>query len=107
MSSFEGGHRRHDVLACSQNGLTLECIQGLILSMVKNGSTTALHSGALAKTTGVSPDTIRQYEKIGALPRALRSEFGYRLDPESAAEGGFVVQRHFVWGSPWQNWLRS
>jgi hypothetical protein len=75
--------------------------------MVKNSSTTAPSFWALAKKTGVSPETIRHYEKIGVLPRALRSEFGSRLYPESAAERVFVVQRHFVWGSAWQNWLRS
>jgi DNA-binding transcriptional MerR regulator len=54
---------------------------------------TFFHSGALAKATGVSPDTIRHYEKIGVLPRASRSESGYRLYPESAVERVFVVQR--------------
>jgi DNA-binding transcriptional MerR regulator len=52
-----------------------------------------LFSGALAKATGVSPDTIRYYEKIGVLPRALRTESGYRVYPESAVERVFVVQR--------------
>ena len=52
-----------------------------------------LHSGGLAKATGVSPDTIRHYEKIGVLPRASRTESGYRLYPESAVERVLVVQR--------------
>src|SRR5271169_6496913 len=52
-----------------------------------------LHSGGLAKATGVSPDTIRHYEKIGVLPRASRAESGYRLYPESAVERVLVVQR--------------
>src|ERR1022692_721743 len=52
-----------------------------------------LHSGALAKATGVSPDTIRHYESIGVLPRASRTQAGYRLYGESAVEGVLVVQR--------------
>jgi DNA-binding transcriptional MerR regulator len=52
-----------------------------------------LHSGTLAKATGVSPDTIRHYEKIGVLPRAVRTDSGYRLYPESAVERVLVVQR--------------
>jgi len=47
----------------------------------------------LAKATGVSPDTIRHYEKIGILPKASRTEAGYRLYPGSAVERVFVVQR--------------
>jgi DNA-binding transcriptional MerR regulator len=52
-----------------------------------------LRSGGLAKATGVSPDTIRHYEKIGVIPRASRTESGYRLYPESAVERVLVVQR--------------
>src|SRR5580704_1609222 len=52
-----------------------------------------LHSGGLAKATGVSTDTIRHYEKIGVLPRASRTGSGYRLYPESAVERVLVVQR--------------
>jgi DNA-binding transcriptional MerR regulator len=52
-----------------------------------------LHSGTLAKSTGVSPDTIRHYEKIGVLPKAVRSASGYRVYPESAVERVHVVQR--------------
>jgi DNA-binding transcriptional MerR regulator len=75
------------------NGLTLECIRGLILSMVKNRSLTVLHSGALAKATGVSPDTIRHYEEIGVLPRASRTHSGYRVYTASAVERVLVIRR--------------
>jgi DNA-binding transcriptional MerR regulator len=61
--------------------------------MVKRDGTVTLHSGGLAKATGVSPDTIRHYEKIGVLPKASRTESGYRLYPGSAVERVFVVQR--------------
>jgi MerR family mercuric resistance operon transcriptional regulator len=47
----------------------------------------------LAKATGVSPDTIRHYEKVGVIPRASRSESGYRLYPENMVERVLVVQR--------------
>ncbi len=52
-----------------------------------------LRSGSLAKATVVSPDTIRHYEKIGVLPKAARTESGYRLYPDSAVERVLVVQR--------------
>jgi DNA-binding transcriptional MerR regulator len=70
----------------------LERIQGLILMMVQRGDAT-FHSGELAKATGVSADTIRHYEKIGVLPKAVRSPAGYRVYPESAVERVHVVQR--------------
>jgi DNA-binding transcriptional MerR regulator len=52
-----------------------------------------LHCGELAKATGVSADTIRHYERIGVLPKAVRSSSGYRIYPESAVERVLVVQR--------------
>jgi len=53
----------------------------------------ALRSGSLAKAAGVSPDTIRHYERIGVLPRASRTEAGYRIYPAGAVERVLVVQR--------------
>jgi DNA-binding transcriptional MerR regulator len=41
----------------------------------------------------VSADTIRHYEKIGVLPKASRTQSGYRIYPESAVERVLVVQR--------------
>jgi DNA-binding transcriptional MerR regulator len=61
--------------------------------MVKSSSSTTLHSGALAKATGVSPDTIRHYERIGVLPRASRTDSGYRVYAASAVERVLVVRR--------------
>jgi DNA-binding transcriptional MerR regulator len=60
--------------------------------MVHNGPK-VLRSGALARATGLSPDTIRYYEKIGVLPRASRTESGYRIYPANAVERVLVVQR--------------
>jgi DNA-binding transcriptional MerR regulator len=36
-------------------------------------------SGDLAKLTGLSPDSIRHYERIGVLPHAGRTSGGYRI----------------------------
>jgi DNA-binding transcriptional MerR regulator len=60
--------------------------------MVQDSSSKALRSGGLAKATGVSPDTIRPYERIGARPRASRTDSGYRVYPASAVERVLVVQ---------------
>ncbi len=38
-----------------------------------------LRIGELARLVGVTPKTVRHYEKIGLLPEAERSESGYRL----------------------------
>jgi DNA-binding transcriptional MerR regulator len=61
--------------------------------MVLNGGSKALRSSDLAKAAGVSPDTIRHYEKIGVLPRASRTETNYRIYPASAIERVLIVQR--------------
>src|SRR5947207_7440565 len=61
--------------------------------MVQGSSSKTLYSGALAKAAGVSPDTIRHYERIGVLPRASRTGSGYRVYPASAVERVLVVQR--------------
>jgi DNA-binding transcriptional MerR regulator len=58
--------------------------------MVKDSG--ALHSGAIAKATGVSPDTIRHYERIGIL-RSSRTQSGYRVYSENTVERVLVVQR--------------
>ena len=76
-----------------QNILTLECIPGLIIPMVQSRGSKILYSGGLAKAAGLSPDTIRHYEKIGVLPPASRTESGYRVYPASAVERVLVVQR--------------
>ena len=61
--------------------------------MVQRRIGKGFRSGSLAKATGVSPDTIRHYEKIGVLPKASRTEGGYRIYSESAVERVLVVQR--------------
>jgi MerR family transcriptional regulator, copper efflux regulator len=61
--------------------------------MVQSSSSKTLRSGALAKATGLSTDSIRHYERIGVLPRASRTDSGYRVYPASALERVLVVQR--------------
>lgn len=46
----------------------------------------ALRSGELARRAGVSPDTLRHYERRGLLPRPERSAAGYRLYSGAALE---------------------
>ena len=52
-----------------------------------------LTSGKLAAHAGVSPDTIRHYERLGILPSAVRTEGGYRVFTAEAAERVVAVQR--------------
>lgn len=40
-----------------------------------------LQCGELARLAGVSPDTLRHYERMGLLPTTPRSASGYRLFP--------------------------
>ena len=42
--------------------------------------------GALARLVGVSPDSIRHYERIGILPKAARSRAGHRRWPRRDVE---------------------
>ncbi|MGH7483993.1 MAG: MerR family transcriptional regulator [Candidatus Acidiferrales bacterium] len=52
-----------------------------------------LYSGELARLAGVSPDTVRYYERSGLLPRAPRSASGYRLFPPEALNRVRVIRR--------------
>jgi DNA-binding transcriptional MerR regulator len=61
--------------------------------MVQNSGSKALRSGDLARAARVSPDTIRHYERIGILPRASRTDSGYRVYPASAVERVLAVRR--------------
>ena len=50
-----------------------------------------MHIGELAARFGLNPKTVRYYEEIGLLPRADRSESGYRRYDERDAERlGFI-----------------
>ena len=56
--------------------------------------------GQLAQSTGVSPDTIRYYEKIGLLPAARRRESGYREYPDGAGNRVRVIRNAVQLGFP-------
>jgi MerR family transcriptional regulator, mercuric resistance operon regulatory protein len=56
-------------------------------------STATLRSGALAKLTAVSTDTLRFYERRGLLARPPRDRSGYRRYPREAVDRVRLVQR--------------
>lgn len=56
--------------------------------------------GQLARTTGVSTDTIRYYEKIGLMPAAQRTESGYREYPAGAGNRIRVIRNAVQLGFP-------
>lgn len=56
-------------------------------------SETTLRSGELAQLTGVSPDTVRYYERMGVLPESPRTSSGYRMYGRDAIGRIHLVQR--------------
>ena len=57
-----------------------------------------LRSSQLARLAGVSPDTLRHYEKVGLLPPAARSPNGYRAYPPEALDRVRLVRRAVALG---------
>jgi len=57
-----------------------------------------LRIGQLAKRSGVSPDTIRYYERIGLMPKPPRTSAGYREYSESAINRVRLVQNALRFG---------
>lgn len=57
------------------------------------GAMVPLRIGALAKHAGLSPDTLRHYERVGVLPPPERSASGYREYPPDALARIQLVQR--------------
>jgi len=53
---------------------------------------TNLKSGEVARLAGLSADTLRHYEKLGLLPKALRTEGGYRLYPPETLDRVRTIQ---------------
>jgi len=52
----------------------------------------AVQIGELASALGVTPKTLRHYEKIGLIPEAERTDSGYRVfSAEAARRAGIVV----------------
>src|SRR5450759_3140938 len=52
-----------------------------------------MRSGELARLSGVSTDTLRHYERVGALAKPPRTSGGYRQYPSSALERVRLVRR--------------
>jgi DNA-binding transcriptional MerR regulator len=55
-------------------------------------------SGELARLCGVSPDTIRHYERVGVLPAAVRGANGYRLFPRESVARVQLIRRALAIG---------
>lgn len=74
--------------------LSISAHQGLDLgacSKVYAGDMSRLTVSMLAKQTGIPPDTIRYYDRIGLLPPAARTAAGYRhYDPTAAQRLRFI-----------------
>jgi MerR family copper efflux transcriptional regulator len=62
------------------------------------GETRSLRIGEVARQTGVSPDTIRHYERVGVLPHSPRTLAGYRRFPVEAIERVRMVRRALAIG---------
>ncbi|MEZ5320159.1 MAG: heavy metal-responsive transcriptional regulator [Vicinamibacterales bacterium] len=58
----------------------------------------ALRIGALARAAGVSPDTLRHYERRGVLAPAGRSASGYRLYDAEAVTRVRLIRRALSMG---------
>jgi len=56
--------------------------------------------GELARCTGVSIDTLRYYERIGLLPKARRSDNGYRDYPPEVRNRLRVIRNAAALGFP-------
>ena len=60
--------------------------------------TDEISSGELARICGVSPDTIRHYERVGVLPAAVRGENGYRRFPPDSIGRVLLVRKALAIG---------
>jgi DNA-binding transcriptional MerR regulator len=57
-----------------------------------------ISSGELARLCGVSPDTIRHYERLGVLATAVRGANGYRRFGREAVDRVMLVRRAIAIG---------
>ena len=57
-----------------------------------------LRSGKLADLVGISPDTLRHYERMKLLPVPQRSSGNYRLYPPEAVDRVRLIQRALAVG---------
>jgi DNA-binding transcriptional MerR regulator len=61
-------------------------------------STVPMGPRDVARTTGVSTDTLRHYERKGLLPRVTRTAAGYRQYSAATVERVLLIQRALVVG---------
>jgi len=54
--------------------------------------------GRVAEAAGVSPATIRHYERVGVLPKAVRTPAGYRVYPANAVHRVLLVRGALQFG---------
>ena len=79
--------------------MTPEPIRGSILfGMAANNSARGLQSGELARSAGVSPDTLRHYERLGVLKEPPRTAAGYRLYPPDALSRVLLIRNALAVG---------
>jgi len=57
-----------------------------------------LRIGELARASGLSPDSLRHYERLGLLPRPDRTRGGFREYPEETVRRVKVIQRSLAIG---------
>jgi MerR family copper efflux transcriptional regulator len=57
-----------------------------------------LRSGELARLAGVSPDSLRHYERVGVLARPERTAGGYRVYRREGLDRARLVQRALACG---------
>jgi DNA-binding transcriptional MerR regulator len=57
-----------------------------------------LRIGELARASGLSPDTLRHYERLALLPRAPRTIGGFREYPEDTVRRVKTIQRSLAIG---------
>jgi DNA-binding transcriptional MerR regulator len=58
----------------------------------------AIASGELARRAGLSPDTLRHYERVGVLAKPARSANNYRIYPETALDRVLLIRRALAFG---------
>jgi DNA-binding transcriptional MerR regulator len=66
--------------------------------MTRAAKQNRLRSGELAQLAGVSPDTLRHYERKGLLAAPHRSPNGYREYPASALDRVRLIRRALAVG---------
>ena len=78
-------------------GLTPESVPGFIL-LWRVTQKTHFRSGELARSAGISTDSLRHYERMKVLPPPRRTTGNYRLYPPEAADRIRLIRRALAVG---------